>query len=70
MAISYSPFNATNCVFGNGMEFKDNADEAVEYEYDKNGNLTKDLNKNISGIQYNILNLPSHITFGNDYSIE
>ena len=52
------------------MEFKDNADEAVEYEYDKNGNLTKDLNKNISGIQYNILNLPSHITFGNDYSIE
>lgn len=27
--------NATNCVFGNGMEFKDNADEAVEYEYDK-----------------------------------
>ena len=27
-------------------------------------------NKNIIDIQYNILNLPSHITFGNDYSIE
>ena len=62
--------NATNCVFGNGMEFKDNADEAVEYEYDKNGNLTKDLNKNISGIQYNILNLPSHISFADGSSIE
>jgi len=24
----------------------------------------------MSDIQYNILNLPSHITFGNDYSIE
>ena len=55
--------NATNSVFGNGMEFKDNANESVEYEYDKNGNLTKDLNKNITGIQYNILNLPSHISF-------
>lgn len=62
--------NATNSVFGNGMEFKDAAHETVEYAYDKNGNLTKDLNKNITGIQYNILNLPSHITFGNDYSIE
>ncbi|MEO3421235.1 RHS repeat domain-containing protein, partial [Bacteroides xylanisolvens] len=62
--------NATNSVFGNGMEFKDNADEAVEYEYDKNGNLTKDLNKNISGIQYNILNLPSHISFADGSSIE
>ena len=46
------------------------ADEAVEYEYDKNGNLTKDLNKNISGIQYNILNLPSHISFADGSSIE
>ena len=62
--------NATNSVFGNGMEFKDNANESVEYEYDKNGNLTKDLNKNITGIQYNILNLPSHITFADGSSIE
>ena len=61
--------NATNSVFGNGMEFKDNAHETVEYAYDKNGNLTKDLNKNITGIQYNILNLPSHITFADGNSI-
>ena len=62
--------NATNSVFGNGMEFKDAAHETVEYAYDKNGNLTKDLNKNITGIQYNILNLPSHISFADGSSIE
>lgn len=28
-----------------------------------NGNMTKDLNKNISSIQYNLLNLPSKITY-------
>ena len=61
--------NATNCVFGNGMEFKDVVHETVEYAYDKNGNLTKDLNKNITEIQYNILNLPSHIRFAGGSSI-
>ena len=61
--------NATNSVFGNGMEFKDVVHETVEYAYDKNGNLTKDLNKNITEIQYNILNLPSHITFADGNSI-
>ena len=61
--------NATNSVFGNGMEFEDAAHETVEYAYDKNGNLTKDLNKNITEIQYNILNLPSHIRFADGSSI-
>ncbi len=28
-----------------------------------NGNMTKDLNKGISSIQYNLLNLPSKITY-------
>ena len=68
------------------MQFTDNADEDVEYEYDQNGNMTnvsikrgqskrvcsgerekgrakpKDLNANITSIQYNCLNLPSTIT--------
>lgn len=35
----------------------------TEYTYDTNGNLTKDLNKNITDIQYNYLNLPKMITF-------
>jgi len=36
----------------------------TEYEYDKNGRLTRDRNKNILQIQYNLLNLPSKTTFG------
>lgn len=32
----------------------------------KNGNVTKDLNKGITGIQYNSLNLPSYISYSSD----
>ena len=39
------------------------------YAYDANGNLTKDLNKNIVDIQYNCLNLPSWVLFKNGDSI-
>jgi hypothetical protein len=35
---------------------------AVDYTYDSNGNLTKDLNKRIASITYNHLNLPESIT--------
>ena len=41
----------------------------VEYEYDKNGNLTKDLNKKKTAIQYNCLNLPSVVTFSDGSTI-
>lgn len=33
------------------------------YSYDQNGNTTKDLDRNISSIQYNLLNLPRRITY-------
>ena len=55
--------------FNNGFEFKDGIDLSTEYEYDENGNLTKDLNKNITAIQYNCLNLPSRVMFANGNSI-
>ncbi|HBB01273.1 MAG TPA: hypothetical protein DCZ19_09440 [Porphyromonadaceae bacterium] len=45
------------------FHFVDRANVANEYTYDVNGNLTKDLNKNITSITYNALNLPSVITF-------
>ena len=62
--------NATHSVFGNGMEFKDGANQTIEYAYDKNGNLTKDLNKKIAVIQYNLLNLPSQVSFTEGNVIE
>ncbi|SHG05326.1 RHS repeat-associated core domain-containing protein, partial [Bacteroides faecichinchillae] len=61
---------ATSSVYGNGTEFKDNSSQTVEYTYDKNGNLIKDLNKNISNIGYNCLNLPSQITLAGSNSID
>jgi RHS repeat-associated protein len=47
------------------MDFKDGSNAAQEYFYDANGNLTKDLNKGISGITYNLLNLPLKLTISN-----
>ena len=47
----------TGSAYNGGFEFKDAVKQANEYAYDANGNLTKDLNKNISNIQYNSLNL-------------
>ncbi len=44
-------------------DFSDqNTAATFDYAYDKNGNLTKDENKKISSIQYNLLNLPKTIT--------
>lgn len=62
--------NAISSAFGgSGMEFKDGADETVEYEYDANGNLIKDLNKKITNIEYNYLNLPSQVLFADGNKI-
>ena len=53
----------SSSAYNNGFEFKDAVKQTNEYAYDKNGNLTKDLNRNITSIQYNCLNLPSKVTF-------
>ena len=55
--------------YNGGFEFKNGANAADEYSYDANGNLTKDLNKGISGITYNFLNLPNAITFSDGSTI-
>lgn len=62
--------NAVSAAYNNGFEFKDGANQTIEYLYDKNGNLTKDLNKNITEIQYNCLNLPRLVTFAGGNRIE
>ncbi len=61
--------NATSGVYGNGFEFKDGANADTEYTYDENGNLTKDLNKKITGIQLNCLDLPEKVQFEGGKSI-
>jgi RHS repeat-associated protein len=50
-------------------DFKDGADEAVEYAYDANGNMVKDANKQINSIEYNLLNLPKKITFAENANV-
>lgn len=49
--------------------FADGTSASKEYEYDENGNMTRDMNKGISKIEYNSLNLPTIIQFGGGKSI-
>ena len=51
------------------FSFIDGANKPVEYDYDANGNMTKDLNKQISLIEYNSQNLPSRISINDSCRI-
>jgi hypothetical protein len=53
----------------NQKHYQDLVDLPVEFDYDKNGNMIKDLDRNIVTIQYNLLNLPSVIQFKNGNQI-
>ena len=55
--------HAKNNMYGSTTDFKDGIRSSAEYAYDFNGNLIQDLNKGISRIRYNCLNLPSAIEF-------
>ena len=55
--------------YGTNTAFVNGASAAGEYAYDANGNLTKDLNKGITDIQYNVLNLPSTVSFSDGSTI-
>ena len=58
-----------SCEHGS-FHVSDKVNMETEYFYDANGNMTKDLNKGIDGITYNVLNLPNRITFANGESID
>ena len=54
--------------YSGAFHFVNGSNATTEYTYDQNGNMTKDLNKGISSIQYNLLNLPSRITYSDGKS--
>ncbi|MBL7877993.1 MAG: hypothetical protein JNL53_20170 [Cyclobacteriaceae bacterium] len=49
----------------NALGFNDQNTTNNDYEYDANGNLIKDKNKNIIAITYNLLNRMDRVTFSN-----
>ena len=59
----------STAAYGTNSAFVNGASAAGEYAYDINGNLTKDLNKGIADIQYNVLNLPSTVSFSDGSTI-
>ncbi|MEM6602267.1 MAG: RHS repeat-associated core domain-containing protein, partial [Verrucomicrobiota bacterium] len=50
--------------------FKDGSNAGDDYTYDANGNMTKDLNKGITSIEYNHLNKPTRIIKDSDNYLE
>lgn len=57
--------NVSSPTYNGFFGFIDGADQTTGYEYDANGNMTKDRNKGISCIIYNTMNLPSRIEYEN-----
>ena len=58
--------NPTTAISG----FIDGANLPIEYTYDANGNMITDVNKGITSITYNHLNLPIKINFGSTNFIQ
>ena len=46
------------------------SDFSTAYAYDASGNMMRDLNKGISNITYNLLNLPGEITFSDGRKVK
>ena len=57
-------------LYTGAFNFVDSISTKTEYRYDSNGNLTEDLNKKITKIQYNLLNLPSALQFTQGHTTE
>lgn len=60
--------SAPALAYSGSFDFKDNANQDIEYEYDANGSMTKDANKGLS-ITYDNNNMPMSMDFGNGKTI-
>ncbi|NVM62239.1 RHS repeat-associated protein [Mucilaginibacter sp. SG538B] len=73
LAYTYSNYKVTQVddasSYAGTAGFQDPVKQANEYTYDGNGNELKDLNKGISSITYNLLNLPQTITKGDGSTV-
>ena len=58
---------AGSLLYDGSFDFKDGANADVEYFYDTNGALIKDLNKGICNIEYDVLGNLKCITFNNGF---
>ena len=61
---------AVNDSTSSDVGFDDGEESTTEYQYDGNGNMTRDYNKEVQAITYNLLNLPELITFEDNNTIE
>jgi len=59
LAAISDPSNTTSAGL---RDFINGSNTGDDYRYDANGNLTQDLNKNVTAITYNHLNLPEEVT--------
>ncbi len=62
--------SAVDPLYEGAFDFTDGVSEGIEYRYDSNGNMIKDMNKGIDEITWNALQLPEKITFANGHRIE
>lgn len=65
--LNVSDASVEDQLFMGSQDFKDNQDGNNDYAYDANGNMVRDLNKNISTIRYNFLNLPDTVQMRNGH---
>ncbi len=61
--------NKHRLLLAGAMDFKDGADKQEEYTWDLNGNMTRDRNKDIYSISYNVLNLPACIEYYDGHEV-
>ncbi|MBP5345001.1 MAG: RHS repeat-associated core domain-containing protein [Bacteroidales bacterium] len=63
-------FSGESLTYSGAFDFVDRDDMAQEYDYNENGAMTKDVNKGITNIEYDLLGNPRRVTFEDRNSIE